>query len=141
MAANCPIEDSAAPIKDSAGNAIGVVLVFHDVTERRRAQEALREAHERAVWLARFPDANPNPIFAGIRGWDYSLLQPGLRKGPRVDVRVGQVLQNELLLLVERAIAEGREGAAGHRTGRNGSISVWSNLSLKNATPISMDAI
>ena len=37
-----PIEDSAAPIRDSAGNIIGVVLVFHDVIEKRRAQEALR---------------------------------------------------------------------------------------------------
>ena len=35
-----PIEDSAAPIKDDAGNISGVVLVFHDVTEKRRAQEA-----------------------------------------------------------------------------------------------------
>jgi len=42
-----PIEDSAAPIKDSAGNVIGVVLVFHDVTERRRAQEALKQSEER----------------------------------------------------------------------------------------------
>ena len=39
-----PIEDSAAPILDSAGNTIGVVLVFHDVTERRRAEAALRES-------------------------------------------------------------------------------------------------
>jgi diguanylate cyclase (GGDEF)-like protein/PAS domain S-box-containing protein len=38
-----PIEDSAAPIRDSQGDIIGVVLVFHDVSERRRADEALRE--------------------------------------------------------------------------------------------------
>jgi PAS domain S-box-containing protein len=37
-----PIEDSAAPILDNTGNLIGVVLVFHDVTEKRRAQETLR---------------------------------------------------------------------------------------------------
>ena len=36
-----PIEDSAAPILDAAGQVIGVVLVFHDVTEKRRAEEAL----------------------------------------------------------------------------------------------------
>lgn len=42
-----PIEDSAAPIKDSEGNISGVVLVFHDVTERRRAQDALRDSEER----------------------------------------------------------------------------------------------
>lgn len=33
------IEDSAAPIRDPAGRMTGVVIVFHDVTERRRADE------------------------------------------------------------------------------------------------------
>jgi PAS domain S-box-containing protein len=42
-----PIEDSAAPIRDVNGNISGVVLVFHDVTEKRLAQEALRESEER----------------------------------------------------------------------------------------------
>ena len=34
-----PIEDSAAPILDADGRVIGVVLVFRDVTEKRRAEE------------------------------------------------------------------------------------------------------
>jgi PAS domain S-box-containing protein len=42
-----PIEDSAAPILDAAGNAAGLVLVFHDVTEQRRARQALKESEER----------------------------------------------------------------------------------------------
>jgi PAS domain S-box-containing protein len=42
-----PIEDSAAPIRDRDGGVSGVVLVFHDVTEKRRAQEALRESTEK----------------------------------------------------------------------------------------------
>ena len=42
-----PIEDSAAPILDAAGKLIGVVLVFHDVTEKRRAREALRASEQR----------------------------------------------------------------------------------------------
>ena len=42
-----PIEDSAAPIRDSAGNTAGVVLVFHDVTEKMRAAEALRRSERR----------------------------------------------------------------------------------------------
>lgn len=39
-----PIEDSAAPIRDRSGKVLGVVIVFHDVTEKRRAQEAVRES-------------------------------------------------------------------------------------------------
>ncbi len=35
------IEDSAAPIHDPAGNILGVVLVFRDVTDSRRAQAEL----------------------------------------------------------------------------------------------------
>jgi PAS domain S-box-containing protein len=34
-----PIDDSAAPIRDVSGIPIGAVLVFRDVTERKRAQE------------------------------------------------------------------------------------------------------
>ena len=41
-----PIEDSAAPIKDSSGNLVGVVLVFHDVTQKRRTQESLKQSEE-----------------------------------------------------------------------------------------------
>jgi PAS domain S-box-containing protein len=34
------VDDSAAPIKDPQGNVLGVVLIFRDVTEARRAVEA-----------------------------------------------------------------------------------------------------
>src|ERR687885_270279 len=37
-----PIDDSAAPIRDEGGARAGAVLVFRDVTERRRAEKALR---------------------------------------------------------------------------------------------------
>jgi PAS domain S-box-containing protein len=41
------IEDSAAPIRDATGHVSGAVMVFHDVTERRRAERALKEADRR----------------------------------------------------------------------------------------------
>ncbi|OPX93957.1 MAG: Blue-light-activated protein [Syntrophorhabdus sp. PtaB.Bin006] len=41
-----PIEDSAAPIKDSDDNVSGVVLVFHDGTEKRRAQQVLQRSRD-----------------------------------------------------------------------------------------------
>jgi PAS domain S-box-containing protein len=41
------IEDSAAPIRDTAGNIAGAVMVFHDVTRRRQAERALRASEER----------------------------------------------------------------------------------------------
>jgi PAS domain S-box-containing protein len=40
------IEDSAAPIRDSRGNIAGAVMVFRDVTERRRADRTLRRSEQ-----------------------------------------------------------------------------------------------
>ncbi len=54
-----PVEDSAAPILDEAGLESGVVLVFHDVTEKRRSSRALRRATEE--WERTF-DAVPDLI-------------------------------------------------------------------------------
>ncbi len=44
-----PIEDSAAPMRDGDGRSVGVVLVFRDVTERRRLEEELRRRAEALV--------------------------------------------------------------------------------------------
>jgi len=41
------VEQNAAPIKDDQGKIMGVVIVIRDITERRRADEALREADRR----------------------------------------------------------------------------------------------
>lgn len=42
-----PIADSAAPLRGPGGHVLGVVLVFRDETERRRAQRQLQEAKQR----------------------------------------------------------------------------------------------
>ncbi|MCX6047099.1 MAG: PAS domain S-box protein [Chloroflexi bacterium] len=41
------IEDSAAPIRDQGGQMRGVILVFHDITERQRAETVIRESEAR----------------------------------------------------------------------------------------------
>jgi PAS domain S-box-containing protein len=58
-----PVEDSAAPILDAVGQVTGVVLVFHDVTEKRRAQEALHESQERLTLAQRAGGV-------GVLDWD-----------------------------------------------------------------------
>jgi PAS domain S-box-containing protein len=52
-----PIDDSGAPIKDEEGNTRGVVLVFHDITERRKGEEG-------ALRLAALVESSDDAIFA-----------------------------------------------------------------------------
>jgi len=44
-----PIEDSAAPIRDDRKRLLGVVLVFRDVTNERKAQEVMRKTEKLAA--------------------------------------------------------------------------------------------
>ena len=45
-----PIDDSAAPIRDASGNVLGAVMVFRDVSERRKTEAAVQaEAHTLAT--------------------------------------------------------------------------------------------
>ena len=41
-----PLDDSAAPIRDVNGLVAGAVMVFRDITERRRLEEQLRQAQK-----------------------------------------------------------------------------------------------
>ena len=55
-----PIDDSAAPIHDESGSLTGVVLVFRDVTQRRRQQRQLEDSESRYRLLF---DANPEAMW------------------------------------------------------------------------------
>ena len=91
------------------------MLVFHDVTEKRRAQAALREAHERAVWLARFPEENPNPVLRASADGTVLYCNPASAELLGWECEVGKPLQDPLLPLVEQAMAEA--GGTGRGTG------------------------
>ncbi len=45
------IADSAAPIRAANGRIVGVVLVFHDISEQYKMQEALRDSERRLAML------------------------------------------------------------------------------------------
>jgi len=39
-----PIDDSAAPIRNTNGDVAGIVLVFRDITERRRQEQSIQDS-------------------------------------------------------------------------------------------------
>ncbi|HTO02163.1 MAG TPA: ATP-binding protein, partial [Opitutus sp.] len=51
-----PIEDSAAPIRNTAGELIGVVLVFHDVSSQYEDRRAVERARDEALAASRAKD-------------------------------------------------------------------------------------
>ncbi len=58
-----PVDHRAAPIKGTDGTIIGCVLVFRDVTDRNRVEDALREAdHRKDEFLAILAHELRNPL-------------------------------------------------------------------------------
>jgi PAS domain S-box-containing protein len=43
-----PIDDSAAPIRNAQGEVVGVVLVFHDITQRRQQGKLVKDSRDYA---------------------------------------------------------------------------------------------
>lgn len=104
-----PIDDSGAPIRDSAGELLGVVLVFHDVSERRRLEhelirqrEALREIdRSKDEFLAMLAHELRNPL-APLRNC-LQILRTHGRSPVDTDRLVGMMERqtNQLVRLVD----------------------------------------
>ncbi|MEH1965874.1 hybrid sensor histidine kinase/response regulator [Nostoc sp.] len=56
--AEIPIDDSAAPIKDDKDNITGAVLVFRDITERKRGIEARQKQIEQEQLVVQWEEIN-----------------------------------------------------------------------------------
>ena len=75
-----PISDSLAPIRDDDGETASTVLVFRDITQRLRAEEALRDSEEK-FRLAM--DATNDGL------WDWNMVTNEVYRNPRHAVMLG----------------------------------------------------
>jgi PAS domain S-box-containing protein len=101
--------ESWLPIKETSGRVVAINVVAEEITERKQMEEALREAHDRALRLARFPDENPNPVARVSVDGSVLYCNPSASELPGWTSVIGQPLDSRLLPLVGRAIAEGQE--------------------------------
>jgi PAS domain S-box-containing protein len=150
-----PIDDSAAPIRNAEGGIIGVVLVFRDVTERRRLErlqrdlqgELERQVQERTAEL-RATEERFRLLVEGTRDYAIFMLDPEGRvvtwnpgaeriKGFAADEIIGQHIsrfypkeaidQGWPAEELRRASAEGRFEDEGWRVRKDGST-FWANV-------------
>jgi PAS domain S-box-containing protein len=100
-----PIDDCAAPIRDAEGSVLGVVMVFHDVVERRRLEreltlraERLAEADRRKdEFLAMLAHELRNPL-APVRNALYLLGTPGV--SPEALERAREMMERQVQHMV-----------------------------------------
>lgn len=60
----CPVDDSAAPIKNELGEVSGCVLIFRDVSEKRRLESQLADKLVEARLLASIVESSEDPIIS-----------------------------------------------------------------------------
>jgi PAS domain S-box-containing protein len=132
------IEDSAAPIRDLRGDFAGAVMVFHDVTRRRRAERDLRasEARMRAIFghaavgialadaAGRF--AESNPAFCSILGTSADELR-NLSFGDLANAEEAPKARENLARLLR---GDADHYALEHRHVRKNGAIIWCNTTV-----------
>ncbi len=87
----------------------GVVFTFIDVADLKKAEEAVREAHNRAVWLARFPDENPVPVLRASAEGTILYCNPASMKNRAWACKVGDPLPEPVRTFVAPSMSSGEE--------------------------------
>lgn len=155
-----PIEDSAAPIKDSNGTVIGLVLVFHDVTAKRKAADELAGSESRyrnltelspsAIWInrnERIELANPEghrlvgaTLPGELEGRSiYEIWHPDSHEKVRARLRAvasGQVVQSseETIVRLDGTRRQVEVSSAPFKDAQGQPSNAWSGTS-RNASP------
>ena len=84
-----PVLVNFAAIKNARGEVTGAITSFIDITERKRAEEELRQAEKRLRFVM---DSMPQKIFTAKPNGDVDYFNPHLDRVYRPDVRADQGL-------------------------------------------------
>jgi PAS domain S-box-containing protein len=76
-----PIDDSAAPIIDDEGELKGVVMVFRDITERRKSERELAEL----TWKLDYQNQKLNSVISSVPGIVWEITINNTTGKPAVD--------------------------------------------------------
>ncbi len=80
-----------------------------EIAERNRAEEELLKAHERAAWLARFPEENPSPVVRASPDGNVLYCNPASVELAGWACEAGQPLPDPLPALVGQAMTVGQQ--------------------------------
>ena len=80
-----------------------------EIAVRKQAEEALREAHERVKWLARFPEENPSPVARVSAEGSILYRNRAAAELPGWACEVGKPLPDPLQPLLGKAMKEEKE--------------------------------
>lgn len=102
------IIESRQQVIKTAGKQL-VLETNRDITERKHAEETLRETRARIDWLARFPEENPNPIARVALDGRVLYYNPSAGNLHEWWSEPGRLLPGQLIALVEQAVTQGSE--------------------------------
>ena len=102
------LETARINVGDKEG-AWEIHISITDGTERKQVEQAMRQAHERAIWLARFPEENPNPVVRVSADGHVLYRNAATAKLPEWACEVGKPLPELLLPIVARVMAAGED--------------------------------
>jgi PAS domain S-box-containing protein len=124
------LELSASLMRDSAGKPVGFRGVIRDVTDRKRAEEALRESEEKYRTVL---EANPDPVVVYDGDWRVVYFNPAFTRlfgwtlneclGKKMDEFVPGENHGEMNAMMARLVAgESLSGVESRRCSKNGQV-------------------